>query len=81
MPEHHIHDSSEPLPGNRGANPAVDYSAGAMDRTPSSVWNDAAPTGQSHPEGRTAFNSERPLDVQPTAVGKYMLLPIPNFVF
>ncbi|KAJ7041134.1 hypothetical protein C8F04DRAFT_170361 [Mycena alexandri] len=40
-PEHHVHKSSEPLPGARGGAPAVDYTAEHMERLPSSVWQDA----------------------------------------
>ncbi|KAJ7717553.1 hypothetical protein B0H16DRAFT_1610725 [Mycena metata] len=40
-PEHHVHKSSEPLPGARGGAPAADYTAEHMERLPSSVWQDA----------------------------------------
>src|ERR1700733_264681 len=77
-PEHQIHDSSDPLPGARGTQPAADYSATTMERTPSSAFdpeNIESPNVQTNmarsgsATGQTAFNSERPMDVQPTSEG------------
>jgi len=77
-PEHQVHNSSDPLPGARGAQPAADYSATTMERAPSSAFN---PNNIENPNvqtsmarsdsatGQTAFNSERPMDVQPTSEG------------
>ncbi|KAK7045475.1 hypothetical protein VNI00_007728 [Paramarasmius palmivorus] len=80
-PEHHVHGSSDPLPGNKGVN-AVDYSAENFERTPS-TWDEKnerqfaadQTQHQTHDEfgsqqsGRNAFNSERPMNVQPTEAG------------
>jgi len=91
-PEHHIHDSSEPLPG---AQPAVDDSTNAMERTPSSAFdpeNIDNPNMQTNfarsgsAAGQTAFNSERPMNVQPAqeggvAVGGESDLPIGKVSF
>ncbi|GLB44580.1 hypothetical protein LshimejAT787_1702070 [Lyophyllum shimeji] len=75
QPGHRLHDSSEPLPGVKGAAPTNDYTPGTMDRTPSSRFrNEERSThvthaASSHGQGKNAFNSERPLDVQPTEAG------------
>jgi hypothetical protein len=77
-PEHHIHNSSDPLPGARGAQPAVDYSTNTMERTPSSTFdpeNIDEPNTQTNfarsgsAAGQTAFNNERPMNVQPAPEG------------
>ncbi|KAF8890716.1 hypothetical protein BD779DRAFT_1516622 [Infundibulicybe gibba] len=39
-PEHHLHDSTDPLPGTKGISPAPDYSPETMERLPSSAFND-----------------------------------------
>ncbi|KAJ7079627.1 hypothetical protein B0H15DRAFT_500796 [Mycena belliarum] len=39
-PEHHVHKADEPLPGARGGAPTADYSTSAMERLPSSAWED-----------------------------------------
>jgi len=70
-PEHHVHDSSEILPGARGAQAgAYDYTPETLDRTPSAAWGLAAePTEPIGQEGKNAFNSDRPLNVEPTSQG------------
>jgi hypothetical protein len=77
-PEHHMHGSSDPLPGARGAQPAVDYSTTTMEWTPSSAFdpeNIDNPNTQSNiarsgsAAGQTASNSERPMDVRPAPEG------------
>jgi hypothetical protein len=77
-PEHQMHNSSDPLPGTRGTQPAADYSATTMERTPSSAFD---PENLENPNvqtnmarsgsatGQTAFNSERPMNVQPASEG------------
>ncbi|KAI3612723.1 hypothetical protein WG66_014728 [Moniliophthora roreri] len=80
-PEHHVHGSSDPLPGNRGVG-AVDYSAENIERTPTTNWDEnkerqfAADQTQhqtmmhdSQQSGKNAFNTERPMNVQPTEAG------------
>lgn len=78
-PEHRLHDSSQPLPGARGAAPAADYSTATMERTPSSALdtdgidnmatsNNFARAGGA--SGDNAFNSERPTDMQPAPEGQ-----------
>ncbi|KAL0952796.1 hypothetical protein HGRIS_007021 [Hohenbuehelia grisea] len=82
-PTWHIHhDSSDPLPGVKGAPAPADYSTNAFDRTSSNTWNEAQEnsfvTGQGHggvqhrtgsAQGENAFNSNRPMNVQPTEAG------------
>ncbi|KAJ7662932.1 hypothetical protein B0H17DRAFT_1093274 [Mycena rosella] len=75
-PEHHVHKSSEPLPGARGGAPAADYSAGTIERMPSSAWQDADPaqptretsefqsTRPDMEAGRNAFSDERPVNTE-----------------
>ncbi|CAK5271857.1 unnamed protein product [Mycena citricolor] len=69
LPEHHVHKDSDPLPGARGAAPAVDYSPETMERLPSSVWQDADPTkptrelseiGTSRPTATTTTRDSEP---------------------
>ncbi|KAF8064221.1 hypothetical protein FPV67DRAFT_1504019 [Lyophyllum atratum] len=72
-PEHHIHNTDEPLPGAKGAAPTTDYSARTVERTPSSAFQEQ-PSHISHaapPEkqGKNAHNTERPRDVKPTSTG------------
>lgn len=83
-PEHHVHDSSDPLPGAKRGGDAVDYSAGTMERQPSSAFDESNIDNQTSsnanpssnfersagPGGENAFNSERPLDVQPVSEGE-----------
>src|SRR6266481_6111179 len=78
-PEHQMHDSSDPLPGARGAQPAADYSTNTMERTPSFAFDPAnidnpdVPTNMARSGsavGQTAFNSERPMDVRPAPEGQ-----------
>lgn len=77
-PEHHLHDTSEPLPGAKGAAPAFDYRPEIIEHTPSSALNENRDNelGQTNPAtqkasgGNTAFNTKRPLDVRPTSAGK-----------
>jgi len=59
-PKHRIHGSDEPLPGSR------------TDRQPPEAQHpDTKPSqGEAALHGRNAFNSERPLNVQPTQAGK-----------
>ncbi|KAH9886962.1 hypothetical protein C8Q73DRAFT_794998 [Cubamyces lactineus] len=97
-PSHHLHGSSDPLPGARGAAPAApNYSADVTND--SRVWQDrnqrefgpgsdtaAVMAGGQHSAGttgpgkeasayddntmgKTAFNEDRPLGVQPTERG------------
>ncbi|KIJ64326.1 hypothetical protein HYDPIDRAFT_90566 [Hydnomerulius pinastri MD-312] len=81
-PTHQLHDSSQPLPGSntRGAAQTQDYSPEHMERLPSSTIHGADPTGvtkertggaggQQGSQGKTAFNSERPLGVAPAPEG------------
>jgi hypothetical protein len=87
-PEHHVHKSSEPLPGARGGAPTADYSADTMERLPSSVWQDADPSQPTRetselqttrpdttPSGRNAFSEQRPLNTEPHPEGELK----PNF--
>jgi hypothetical protein len=69
-PEHHVHSSSDPLPGARGAQAgAVDYSPETIERLPASnLREEGAPA--THGE-QNAFNSERPMNVQPAPGGEY----------
>ncbi|EIW56831.1 uncharacterized protein TRAVEDRAFT_128527 [Trametes versicolor FP-101664 SS1] len=99
-PSHHIHDSSDVLPGARGAAQAApDYSADVTND--SGVWQDrnqrefgagtdtgAVMAGGQHstsPEsfgdtqgGRTAFNEDRPMGVEPTERGGVAVGGDPN---
>jgi hypothetical protein len=59
-PKHHLHGSDEPLPGSRTDRQLAE--AQHPDTDPSQ--------GEAALHGRNAFNSERPLDVQPTHAGK-----------
>ncbi|KAF9264495.1 hypothetical protein L218DRAFT_862576 [Marasmius fiardii PR-910] len=81
-PEHHVHGSSDPLPGNRGVDPSIDYRAETIEQSgPNTTWNEgderqfaAGQTGAAGQrsgahEGKTAFNTERPLNVQPSEAG------------
>ncbi|KAG5651536.1 hypothetical protein H0H81_008298 [Sphagnurus paluster] len=79
-PEHHLHNPDEPLPGAKGSARTTDYSADTIDHAPSSAFREdqprnisgaaGAPLGHStHSQGRNAFSSERPLDVEPTSRG------------
>ncbi|KAF5361488.1 hypothetical protein D9758_006207 [Tetrapyrgos nigripes] len=68
-PEHQVHGSSDPLPGARGAQSgAVDYSPETIERLPASHLNDQGAPAV-HGEGQNAFNSDRPMNVQPTPAG------------
>lgn len=99
-PSHHIHDSSDVLPGARGAAQAApDYSADVTND--SGVWQDrnqrefgagtdtgTVMAGGQHstsPEpfedtqgGRTAFNEDRPMGVEPTERGGVAVGGDPN---
>lgn len=73
-PEHHVHPSSEPLPGARGAAPTADYSPTTIERTPSSAFDPnnidhAATSHNMERTGENAFNTERPLNVEPAPQG------------
>ncbi|KAG7087662.1 hypothetical protein E1B28_013610 [Marasmius oreades] len=101
-PQHHVHGSSDPLPGTRGADPSVDYSADTIEHGgPNTTWNErderqftTGQMGQHRDErqfgqmgetghqqmqqqqqhhaaqdGQNVFNSDRPMNVQPTAAG------------
>jgi hypothetical protein len=75
-PEHHLHDTSDRLPGAKGAAPTVDYSVGTVDRTPSSAWDDQPTTHRTdrgnhhsttthsstthHPTSHTGLDSAKP---------------------
>ncbi|KAI0030451.1 hypothetical protein K488DRAFT_54231 [Vararia minispora EC-137] len=65
-PTHHVHDSSEPLPGARGARPAADYSIDTLEGRTQQEQN-IADTHETR--GANAFNTERPMDVRPTDEG------------
>ncbi|THV02646.1 hypothetical protein K435DRAFT_827437 [Dendrothele bispora CBS 962.96] len=68
-PEHQVHDSSDPLPGARGAQSgAVDYSPETIERMPTSQL-DQQGVPETHTEGRNAFTESRPMDVKPTDNG------------
>jgi hypothetical protein len=80
-PEHHIHESSEPLPGQRGAAPTTDYSVSTMERAPSSAAdpsnvdnkNTSTDFARSGSTGsQTASNTERPMGVQPVSEGIFI---------
>lgn len=69
-PEHHIHDSSQPLPGARGGDQTIDYSPESIERAPPAAFEDAnidsIPPSTHHGESvSNAYNEDRPLDVQP----------------
>ena len=67
-PQHHVHDSNEPLPGSR-INPQqheVRYS--------DEILSGEGIALTMHAQGRNAFNSERPLDVKPTSEGGCQML-------
>lgn len=71
-PLHHIHNDSSPLPGARGADPTYDYSASKMDRAPNSAiehdqWKAFESDGRT--ADQTAVDTEKPMDVKPTAGG------------
>jgi len=58
-PKHHIHGSDEPLPTSR-----------TNRQPPEAQYPDTKPPqGEAALQGRNAFNSERPLNVQPTQAG------------
>jgi hypothetical protein len=57
-PQHRIHSPNEPLPGDRQPS--------ELPRPSESRFHEEVATGE---EGQSAFNSERPLDVQPTQTG------------
>ena len=62
-PQHHVHNSNDPLPDSRIAQQQHEVR-----------YSDENPSGEGtaltvHAQGRDAFNSERPLDVQPTSEG------------
>ncbi|KAG5643128.1 hypothetical protein DXG03_001554 [Asterophora parasitica] len=57
-PKHHLHSSNEPLPGARGAEPAVDYSKDTLERAPNAAFNEQ-PTHISHNAGATTHNPMR----------------------
>ena len=63
-PQHHLHDSNEPLPGNLAGQQQfeVRYS------DEGSVLRSGGADGCMR-QGRNAFNSDRPLNVQPTPAG------------
>ncbi|KAK7443551.1 hypothetical protein VKT23_015724 [Stygiomarasmius scandens] len=66
-PEHQVHGSSDPLPGARGAQGAVDYSPETIDRMPTTQLNaQGVPSTQ---EGGNAFTEPRPMDVRPAETG------------
>ncbi|KAL0575098.1 hypothetical protein V5O48_006874 [Marasmius crinis-equi] len=82
-PEHQIHGSSDVLPGSKGVS-NIDYSAENIERSgPNKVWSEGDErefardqTSATHPSGthhdtsgQNAFNSERPMNVQPTEAG------------
>ncbi|OBZ74533.1 hypothetical protein A0H81_05193 [Grifola frondosa] len=90
VPTHHVHHSSDVLPGARGGTPPADYStdvtndprtwqdnnqrrfgagtdtsavmAGGQHNTPEAGAHQTAPV-------HSAFNEDRPMDVQPTSQG------------
>ena len=74
-PEHQLHDSSDPLPGARGVQPAADYSAATMEHAPGSAFdpenidNPHIQTNFPRWNDQTAFDSERPLDTRPVQEG------------
>jgi len=66
-PQHHVHNSNEPLPGSPIAQQQYEVR-----------YSDENLSGEEialtvHAQGRNAFNSERPLDVQPTSEGGYQM--------
>ncbi|KAF9018665.1 hypothetical protein BDZ89DRAFT_1139860 [Hymenopellis radicata] len=83
-PQHHIHGDADPLPGtDRGANP-VDYSAESMgesgrqsggehmhrrDQQPGENFDSDFGSSNVGTAPRTAFDSERPMGVQPSSAG------------
>ncbi|KIY48583.1 hypothetical protein FISHEDRAFT_43141 [Fistulina hepatica ATCC 64428] len=71
-PAHHLHDSAEVLPGARGARAAPNYAADTMQQAPSSAFSPQAQEDSSRysqGQGQNAYNTERPMDVQPTSAG------------
>lgn len=58
-PEHHLHDTSDRLPGVNGAAPTVDYRVDTMDRTSSEAWNNQ-PNTTHHPTNHTGLDSTKP---------------------
>jgi len=61
MPEHHVHDTYEPLPGAQGAAPTNDYSAATIERLPSSAWKDLPQPPSTHAASRSSDNAaDRP---------------------
>lgn len=60
-PQHRIHRSNEPLPGAHD-----DYQPSELPHPSESRFREEVATGE---EGQSAFNPERPLDVQPTQTG------------
>lgn len=87
-PQHHVHDTSDPLPGVGGAPAPADYSAGVMERIPSSVLNDtqtldtnevdstvqpSIPRTQSA-SGQTDASLESPTSEQPTSGSSFVFI-------
>ncbi|KZP08897.1 hypothetical protein FIBSPDRAFT_760747 [Athelia psychrophila] len=73
-PEHHLHGSSQPLPGARGGDATTDYSPEAIERAPPSAFDDAnidsIPPSTHHGESASnAYDEDRPLDVQSAPEG------------
>jgi hypothetical protein len=66
-PQHHVHNSNEPLPVGPIAQQQYEVR-----------YSDENLSGEGvaltvHAQGQNAFNSERPLDVQPTSEGGYQI--------
>jgi hypothetical protein len=47
-PAHHFHSDKEPLPGAKGGQPTIDYSAENMDRLPNQDFIPPGTTGMTH---------------------------------
>ncbi|KAF7980453.1 hypothetical protein HWV62_38312 [Athelia sp. TMB] len=72
-PEHHIHSSTQPLPGARGGDSTYDYSPATIERAPDSALDNADidnfRTPSDMDQGANSYTEERPLDVQPAPEG------------
>jgi hypothetical protein len=71
-PQHRVHSPNEPLPGARDDRQPSEFSQSDGSRFHEEVADE---------QGQNAFNSERPLDVRPTQIGRFeMPSPIRQLV-
>jgi hypothetical protein len=80
-PQHHVHKSSDPLPGAQGGGSTIDYSATAVERIPSAIMETTdidtlnttrpdMPERSNSAKGRTAFGGQLP-DTKPHSEGMF----------